>query len=131
MQALKALVIFLGILIVIGLGVLGYGISAKFGKLGAEDKAASPAPLAGNVKLPPETGNPNPPGGWTAFGEVTLSLPEGARIVSVSQSGTLLLAHFARPSGDAGVALFDLVRGQALGTVNFTPLPPRTAAGAQ
>ena len=44
MQALKAIVIFLGVLIVIGMGVLAYGLMMKFDEWQAK-KDDAPAPV--------------------------------------------------------------------------------------
>lgn len=73
MQGLKALVIFLGVLIVLGLGVLVYGIATKAGKLG---------------DAPP------------TFDEATVTLPAGASVVEMRPDGDRLYLRLSAPGGE-------------------------------
>jgi hypothetical protein len=63
MKAIKALVVFMGILLVVGLGLVGYGVATKTGKPETAAKPHVTAPVAG-----------------AQFGEVTIPVPAGARL---------------------------------------------------
>lgn len=73
MQGLKALVIFLGVLIVLGLGVLVYGIATKAGKLGD-----GPAP----------------------FEDASVALPAGGSILEMRPAADRLYLRVETPAGE-------------------------------
>ncbi len=106
MQALKGLVVGLGVLIVISFGLLIYGIVAKIAdpefKVVAEKAGAPPAAPA-------------------SFGEVRLALPAGCTVVDMQTEGERLFLR----TGPAGVCerivIVDVATGQPLGTLVVAP----------
>ncbi len=88
MQALKTVVIVLGFIIVAGFGLLIFGLTQNWHR---PAETAAPAPVAATVRVPMSGA------GW---GNVTLSLPAGAKIRSVTAAGPLVVVHVEGPSGE-------------------------------
>lgn len=107
MQALKALVIFMGVLIVVGMGILAYGISVKFGQKVEEEAAASATPRAA-ASMP-----------WP--GDVTVVVPAGARVAETIVAEGRMIVRIALPDGGQRFIVVDLVGGRQLGAVELTP----------
>jgi hypothetical protein len=99
MQAVKALVIGMGILIIAGLGLMVYGLTNKVGA------PASPAPAASAA----------------AFGTIRASLPAGAAVESVQLQDGSVLVHLAMPDGGAQIMVFRLSDGRQTGTIELQP----------
>jgi hypothetical protein len=97
MQALKALVIGMGILIIAGMAILVYGLSNKFG--------TSLSPKASDA----------------AFGTIRASLPAGAAVESVLLQDGSVLVHLAMPDGGAQLMVFRLSDGRQTGTIELQP----------
>ena len=112
MQGLKALVIFMGVLIVIGLGILAYGIATKFGGKEKQDAGGTVLPVEQPLSM-------TSPAGAEPFGDLHVTLPRDAQIVSVNAVANRLLVHFRRLDGNEGVAVVDLAAGRSLGTVHI------------
>lgn len=116
MQALKALVIVMGIVIVIGMGVIAVTLYERLtARLGEEEPAAvveaqQPAPA-------PAPARPR------AFGTRELSLPRGARIEDMVAEGDRLILHLRLPGGQYQIMIVDLADGSRLGTLNLEPAP--------
>lgn len=111
MLALKALVIGLGILILIAMFLIGYGLVKK-----AEDPDFRffKQPSTAETR-PAETG---PVGRLAPFGEIPLGLPEDCGIEStrLHRGGRLVVE--VGPSGPCDrVLVVDLPQGRVLGTV--------------
>ncbi len=85
------MVIFLGVLIVIGLGILVYGIATKAGKL-----ADGPATVEA----------------------ASVTLPEGATIVEMTSGEGRLYLHVEGPDAGQSIYIFD-DRGRHLGTIDL------------
>ncbi|GAB6051878.1 hypothetical protein JCM17960_06980 [Magnetospira thiophila] len=109
MQALKALVAGMGVLIVIAMTVIGYGMIKK-----AEDpnfkffELAAEAPTA-----PPPQELPLAP-----FGEISLGLPEDCQIQSTQMPSKAQMLVLVGPSGPCNKALLvDLASGRVLGSL--------------
>ena len=127
MQALKALVAMLTILIVIAMTVIAYGMyrksddhDFKFFELGGASTtpdttqpSALPAPTGGM-----KAGAPTP----EAFGEVMLSLPTGCTIFTVSGDGFRIFLKIG-PAGPKceRVIVMDAASGTLLGTLKVFP----------
>ena len=92
MRSLKASVIFMGMLIVIGMTLLAYGLTTKAGKL------ATPA---------------------TGFGEVGASLPEGAVIEETSVGDGRVVLRVGVPGGGQQLMIYDLETGASLGVIRL------------
>ena len=112
MQALKALVIFLGVLIVIGMGVLAYGILVKFDEWRArEDDEAAPTPRA--VTAPAATGV------WA--GDVKVAVPTGARVAETVVADGRLILRLSLADGGQRYLIFDLATGRRIGAIELQP----------
>jgi hypothetical protein len=133
MQAIKALVIFMGILIVAGLGLLGYGMYTKAGRA-VKPSPAPEAPISAIAPVAPIDGHPAgnaapaPAVAVSPFGRLALAQPPGTRIVAAEAAGGLLILHLAEGGRPDRVAVVDLAARTVLGTVALEaaePVPPR------
>lgn len=104
MQALKVLVILMGILIVIGTAVVVVTIATRFGG-GAEERTARPGAAAAP----------------TAFGEANLPMPEGCRLVSLTAAGERLLLRLGSGGDCEQILVLDMGTGSLLGRFRLTP----------
>lgn len=91
---LKIVVLALGAMILIGLGAVIVKV------LGFATTPSSSAP-----------GVPSISAAWRAAGTVTLEIPKGAKVVSVSLSGNRLALHHEGPDG-TGITVLDLNTGR-------------------
>jgi hypothetical protein len=55
------------------------------------------------------------------LGEITVALPSGARVISVSADAGRLYIHYEAPGGQPSVMVLDADSGNALGRVGFEP----------
>ena len=103
MQALKALVIFMGILIMAGMALLVYGLVTRTG--GGEEAGEGAAPPA------------------TPFGALDLAVPAGCTIAGAELSGERLVVRLdgLAERGCQQVVIVDLAGGQELGRVKAVP----------
>lgn len=113
MKALKALVIGMGVLIVLGIGLLGYGLSVKGFSL---QKAAVPA--SHSVALP---GDPAP--GDTGYFAVDLPIPSGSRLEQMAVAGNRVLLRLSGTDGDR-ILVLDPATGHLAGTVTLVGQKP-------
>ena len=95
MQALKALVITLGILILIAFGFMVYGVATKFGKDGEE------ASISSN------------------FRETRVTIPVGARILEASLGGGRVVVRVAKPDGGEALVLIDAESGMGTSLIHL------------
>ncbi len=112
MQVLKALVIFMGILIVIGIGVIMVTIYHRLGARSAEGEAAPKAEAA----LPAPSRGP-------AFGAKDVMLPAGAEVEEMVTSGDRLILRLRLKGGGRQILVLDLADGSVLGTLNLETAP--------
>lgn len=142
MQALKALVIFMGILIAIGVTVVGVTIYRRAtdtvtADKATGDKAASsaaqstagqtpnqPDPAAGNTGFAAQSGASGAislkDAAPASFGTRELGLPAGSEIVSVQtvslqQGVEQIVVHAKLPDGGASILILDPRRGNIAG----------------
>lgn len=101
MQALKALVVTLGILIVIAFGFLAYGLLNKVDTLGG-----------GKSKLAPSVGG---------FGETHVAIPKGARVVETRIGDGRLFLRLEKAGGGEAVLVIDPSTGRRIGVVHLVP----------
>ena len=95
MQALKALVIILGILILIAFGFLAYGVATKFG--GSKPTVAAEG----------------------AFAENRVALSAGARVVETTFGGGRIILRVVEPDGAEALVLIDAATGVRVGLVHL------------
>jgi len=98
MQALKALVIFMGVLIVAGMALLVYGLMTRVSWDGDEKAAAGPS---------------------VPFGEVVSTLPEGSTIAGISVDGGRAIVDIRLSDGGAELRVFDLSTGAPAGNIRL------------
>lgn len=115
MQALKALVIFLGVLIVIGMGVLAYGIMLKFGEWQAkkDGEATSLVEIAPSAPVPVVTEV------WT--GDLKVAIPAGARVAETVVADGQMIVRLTLADDSQRYLIFDLGTGRRIGAIELQP----------
>lgn len=98
MQALKALVIIMGVLIVGGMGLLVYGLMTRASWESEDKRRAAPS---------------------VPFGEVVSTLPEGATIARISVDGGRAIVDIRLSDGGAELRVFDLATGAPAGNIRL------------
>lgn len=111
MKAIKALVLFMGILIVSGLGVLGWGLSQQSGKMAANSPAA------------PRSASDAADG----FGTVAVALQTGARIEQVLVAGERVVVRVSG-GGEDRIVVLDPATGTVAGSFVLAPETPQAPA---
>ncbi len=114
MQALKLVVVGLGVLIVISIGLLGWGFYTKL-------KHADPADAGASAVAPPLAGSapaPAPPA--AAFGEVRFPLPPGCTAVEMRPAGDRLYVRTGPTGLCERIIVFDGA-GRLLGSIVLAP----------
>lgn len=106
MRALKALVIVMGVLILAGMGLVGYGIVKR---------TAIPERPLQSAAGPAAAARP--------YGPVELALPSGARIARTRTSGERLIVELELASGGERLLVVDLATGGLVGTIDLKPQP--------
>jgi hypothetical protein len=113
MRALKALVIVMGVLILAGMGLVGYAIVKKVGPPETSARATASLPR------PPIAGTPVA----GPYGPVQIALPPGARLLRTHADGDRLLVELQLSSGGARVLVVDLRSGALQGSIDLKPQP--------
>jgi hypothetical protein len=103
MQAIKALVIGMGFLILVGLAILVYGLTNRFGSTMGDGDAASAT------------------AGPAAFGTIRAALPAGAEVAGVQMQDGAVMVHLTLPDGGAQIMVFRLSDGRQTGTIELQP----------
>ena len=103
MKFVKALVILMGVLIVLGMGLLVYGFVMRVGKAPTTDQTGDSAPL---VPLGADA---------TGFGDVTVALGDGEILLDMQAEASRLLLRSKAADGTEIIRVFDLSTGKALG----------------
>lgn len=115
MKALKGLVIGMGLLIVIGLGLLGYGVMRNMGKV--------PAPVA--AKPAAEQAIPAlPTAGARTYFSAEVSLAPGESLEQMAAVGdrlALRIVKSADQGGEQRIVLIDPASGQIGGSIALVP----------
>jgi len=103
MKIVKALVILMGVLIVLGMGLLVYGFVMRVGKAPTTEPAVDSAPLV-------------PLGGTVSgFGDVTVALEDGEILLDMQAEASRLLLRSKAADGTETIRVYDLSTGKALG----------------
>jgi hypothetical protein len=113
MQALKALVIFMAVLILAGMALLVYGLVTRTGGDDRRGEAAAPPAPAAAVD----------------FGTLELALPDGCTLAATELAGDRLVIRFNGQAerGCQQLVVVDLASGQVLGRVKALPAATRSA----
>jgi hypothetical protein len=111
MQALKALVIVMGVLIVVGTTVVVVTIYNRMNRLGEA------APAAQTVAAPPAPAGVAP----IAFGDARVPIPDGCRVVEMVPAGERLLLRLGSIARCNRILVIDLSSGAALGSIDLAP----------
>lgn len=124
MQALKALVIFMAVLIVAGMVLLVYGLITRTG--GGEEQAEAPA-ATGMAPTPAQTTGPTPTV-VTPFGTLDLAVPDGCSLAASELAGDRLVVRFTgQPArGCQLLVIVDLASGREIGRVKAVPSSAQT-----
>lgn len=114
MRALKAIVILLGILLVVGTGVLIWGVARQIDKLGRGDQAETPVPSIDTTPAVVATD-------VAPWGRLDLKQPAGTRIQAVTNSGDYIVLHLYThtPGTDERVVVIEPGTGTLMGTINL------------
>lgn len=114
MRALKAIVILLGILLVVGTGVLIWGIARQIDRMG-QTQADEEVTQAVNTAPAVMTNEVAP------WGRIDLKQPYGTRLQSVTNAGEYMVLHLytGAPGTDERVVVIDPGTGTVMGTVNL------------
>jgi hypothetical protein len=105
MKLLKASVIIMGILILVGLTVLVVEVIRRHG---AEGEAAPASPVAA---APVERG----------FGNRDISIPRGAEAVETRIDGDRALVRLKLADGNQAILIIDIATGDRLGLIRLEP----------
>lgn len=109
-QVLKGLVIGMGILIVVGMGVLGYGLYKQAQELGGGG-GAEPATI-GTKDTKAKNG----------FSEALLPIPAGCKIADIKPDGDRLYIITGGPEpACARIMIVDPKNGKIMGTLKAAP----------
>ncbi|MEO8560152.1 MAG: hypothetical protein ABI439_13870 [Rhodospirillales bacterium] len=145
MRALKALVLIMGVIIVVGIAVIGVTIFNRLSKPTASpliatapadpslNNPAATLPIGGPLGNPlgasPGTplgtplgtalGTPMPPQFDRTFGDVAVAIPAGARVSDFSASGDRLVLRVVMPDQEQRLIVVDLQSGALLGTIKL------------
>lgn len=106
MKAIKGLVLFMTLLLVAGLGLLGYGLYNKAGQLGKGGGVADAA-------IPGQQ-----------FGTVGVPLPAGAKVDQVLVAGGRVVLRVTG-GGPERLVVLDPAEGAIAGSFVFSPEAPR------
>jgi hypothetical protein len=149
MRALKALVIVMGILIVVGLGVIGVTIFHRMSKPATPPPApvatpvpaavpapspaaaAAPATAPGGSALNVPIGAPLPTQFDRKFGDVSVDIPPGAHVADFSASGDRLVLRVIMPDQQQRLLVVDLLTGNLLGTIKLASGGATPTGGSQ
>ncbi len=114
MQALKTLVIVMGVLIVAGMALVGYTLvkRATAPEASRHATAAVSAPAA-----------PGAEAAETPYGPVEIALPAGARILRTRAVGRRLIVELELAGGGERVLVVELSTGALLGTIDLKAQP--------
>jgi len=109
MKLLKAIVIFMGVLIIAGLGLFAYGLVTK---IGGTESVKYPAPVKVNMTQ------------YSAFGTVETELPIGvngqpSRVIDMTTESGRIILRIEMPDGSQSLMVFDMQTGAELGTIRL------------
>ena len=104
MQALKIMVVVMGVLIVAGVAVIATDLARRASSGRAAPAASAGASLAG-------------------FDEKTVELPKNGRLTGVHTEAGRVVLRVLLPGNKEMLIVLDLATGERLGTINVNPAP--------
>jgi hypothetical protein len=116
MRVVKALVAFMGILIVVGIGLVVYGLSLDKNATDSSVETNTPTvtpsvPFAGGDNAASQ-------GALGAFGDIVIDIEEGERLVGYSVDGSQATLHIEGRHGDsARLVIVSLSEKKVLGRI--------------
>lgn len=125
MAMLKGLIIFMGVLIVAGVGVVGVTIYNRATKPKVEPtEVTTSVPVAPAAQsAPPPTTSPAPQTSarGAAFGSAVLNVGQSCEIAETRADGDRLIVRTEGPGACRRIHVVDLVTGATLGTLDVLP----------
>lgn len=118
MGLLKSVVIGTAILIVVGIGVLIWGVTHHWND--SSTKTASPAAAPASSATVPATVAPAAPGAAPESIAAEIAVPEGTHLEQMSTTADRLILRFAGPQGDR-IMVVDPKSGRVTGTISVVP----------
>jgi hypothetical protein len=117
MRAIKVLVIFMGVLLVAGLGLLGYGMYTKAGK------TMKTPPVAEAVPQAVVSGVGARVGALVPFGSVGLDQPAGTSVEAVTVAGAQLVVTLRGGGLADRIVVLDSASQTVIGRLTVDGLP--------
>lgn len=120
MRVVKALVAFMGLLIVIGIGLVAYGLSLD---KNAKDDGASQTTSTPSVPVAGDTVEMAPaPQVLSAFGDIVIDIEPGEKLVSYAIDGNQATVHIEGLDGvGARIVIISLADKSVLGRILLQP----------
>ncbi|HVI49776.1 MAG TPA: hypothetical protein VM661_01050 [Candidatus Sulfotelmatobacter sp.] len=115
MKTLKILVAMMAVLIVIGLGLLGWGLSRSANKMAAPVQSVSDLPTPSAAATPPVSAKSASGGYFSA----DISIPQGGKLEQMSTTADRVILRLSVPEGERLLVL-DPTNGHVAGTVNLS-----------
>ena len=116
MQALKALVIIMGVLIVVGTTVVVVTIYNRMNRPGeGVVGGGDAAPSAAMPAVAPPLAAPS------EFAPATVAVPDGCRVIEMVPAGERLLLRLGSISRCSRILVLDLNSGRLLGSIELVP----------
>lgn len=113
MQSIKAVVIALAIVLLLGTGALvGVMVERLAGTSSRTSATAVPTPRT--IPAPPLAGG---------FGQLPLDRPAGSHVRAMVAVGTLLVVHLGAEGGGEELVVIDPARGVVVGTIQLQARP--------
>lgn len=116
MQALKAMVILMGVLIIGAIAVLSYGLMNDWHKKKApEETSVAEEPMA----IVPAATTANLPTKLDEFENWMLMLPTGAAVVEMTPENNILYIRYQLAGSAGGIFVLDLTQQKQIGHIQY------------
>ena len=118
MRAVKILVAFMGLLIVIGIGLVAYGLSLDKNKTAPQETVSEPAvPLAGG-DVSPQPAPVAVPEPLSDFGDISVDMAANERLVGYSRQGNQITLQIdAADNSTSRLVIVSIDQKKVLGRV--------------